>query len=165
MKRLINRVRLHASGLAERLTKSADVKAIALELLELWRAEVSSFRGCNFYMHIAYHHLPDFIARLPVDILQASGDSFEAKNQEMKRRLRRFDLHFNLEKIITHMQQKHKQTQGSVPHSAHPRGYCENQHYFTLCASAKMRMDVSVGWTTDGEGMQLGFLSTIAHRA
>ena len=92
MRRLINRVRLHAAGSIERLSKSVEVKAIALELLNLWRAEVSSFRGCNFYMHIAYHHLPDFIARLPVDILQASGDSFEAKNQEMKRRLRRYAL-------------------------------------------------------------------------
>ena len=94
MKRLINRVRLHAAGQVQRSAKAAEVKAVAFELLTLWRNEVSTFRGCNFYMHIAYHHLPDFINRLPVDILQASGDSFEAKNQEMKRRLRRYGCNF-----------------------------------------------------------------------
>ena len=95
MKKLINRVRRHAAGQAERSEKAAQVKDIAKDLLVLWGAEVSQYRGANFYMHIAYHHLPDFIDRLPVDILQASGDSFEAKNQEMKRRLRRFLTTFN----------------------------------------------------------------------
>ena len=89
MKRIINAVRLHASGQAARSSKAASVRQSAGELLQLWQAEVSKYRGCNFYMHVAYHHLPDFIERLPVDILQASGDSFEAKNQELKRRLRR----------------------------------------------------------------------------
>ena len=89
MKRIINAVRLHANGQAERSCKAADVREAAGQLLQLWQKEVSKYRGCNFYMHIAYHHLPDFIERLPVDILQASGDSFEAKNQELKRRLRR----------------------------------------------------------------------------
>ena len=91
MKGIINCVRLHASGPEKRRAKAQLVKGLAKQLLELWAAEISTFRGANFYMHIAYHHLPDFIERLPVDILQASGDSFEAKNQEMKRRLRRFD--------------------------------------------------------------------------
>ena len=90
MKQIINAVRLHASDHEERAAKAATVKESARQLLLLWAAEVSSFRGANFYMHIAYHHLPGFIERLPCDILQASGDSFEAKNQELKRRLRRF---------------------------------------------------------------------------
>ena len=89
MKSIINDIRLHASGATARSEKAKRVKATASMLLELWRKEVSNFKGANFYMHIAFHHIPDFIARLPVDILQASGDSFEAKNQEMKRRLRR----------------------------------------------------------------------------
>ena len=92
MKKLINRVRVHAAGQAARSSKAVEVREIAKDLLLLWGAEVSSHRGANFYMHIAYHHLPDFIERLPVDILQASGDSFEAKNQELKRRLRRYDV-------------------------------------------------------------------------
>ena len=89
MKDIINAIRFHAAGPAARLAKSVVVKEKARQLLLLWNAEVSQFRGANFYMHIAFHHLPEFIARLPVDILQASGDSFEAKNQELKRRLRR----------------------------------------------------------------------------
>ena len=89
MKKIINCVRLHAPDQASRTTKAGLVRAHAKALLELWTAEVSKIRGANFYMHIAYHHLPDFIERLPVDILQASGDSFEAKNQEMKKILRR----------------------------------------------------------------------------
>ena len=89
MKKIINCVRLHAAGQAERSAKADLVRVHAKALLELWAAEVSHIRGANFYMHIAFHHLPDFIERLPVDILQASGDSFEAKNQEMKKILRR----------------------------------------------------------------------------
>ena len=90
MKKIINCVRLHASGQEARREKASLVRKYAKALLQLWSKKVSSFRGANFYMHIAYHHLPDFIERLPVDILQASGDSFEAKNQEMKKLLRRY---------------------------------------------------------------------------
>ena len=89
MKKIINCVRLHASGPVARLSKAALVRQHAHDLLKLWGSEVSKFRGANFYMHVAFHHIPDFIERLPVDILQASGDSFEAKNQEMKKILRR----------------------------------------------------------------------------
>ena len=89
MKKIINAVRMHAAGEDARVAKAQRVREAARCLLELWASKVSQWRGANFYMHIAYHHLPDFIERLPVDILQASGDSFEAKNQEMKRRLRR----------------------------------------------------------------------------
>ena len=89
MKKIINAVRKHAAGKRDRMAKARNVKILAKMLLQLWASKVSQYRGANFYMHVAYHHLPDFIARLPVDILQASGDSFEAKNQEMKRRLRR----------------------------------------------------------------------------
>ena len=89
MKLIINRVRLHASNQAERQSKADAVRAHAKALLQLWAKEVSHIRGANFYMHIAFHHLPEFIERLPVDILQASGDSFEAKNQELKKILRR----------------------------------------------------------------------------
>jgi hypothetical protein len=39
-------------------------------------------------MHAAKHHLPDQIRSLPVDIIQASGDAFEAKNQQLKKILR-----------------------------------------------------------------------------
>ena len=90
MKRIINLVRLHASGQEARDAKAEAVKEVAGQLLTLWEKDVSKYRGANFYMHTAYHHLPGFISRPPVDILQASGDSFEAKNQELKRRLRRF---------------------------------------------------------------------------
>ena len=90
MKQIINAVRTHAAGQLERSAKACNVKMLGKMLLQLWASKVSQHRGANFYMHIVYHHLPDFIERLPVDILQASGDSFEAKNQEMKRRLRRW---------------------------------------------------------------------------
>ena len=89
MKKIINCVRMHASGQAERMKKASLVREYARELLVVWAKSVSKFRGANFYMHAAFHHLPDFIERLPVDVLQASGDSFEAKNQEMKKILRR----------------------------------------------------------------------------
>ena len=89
MKRITNAIRVRAVGQEARVIKAEQVKTAAGLLLQLWAAKVSQWRGANFYMHIAFHHLPDFICRLPVDILQASGDSFEAKNQEMKRRLRR----------------------------------------------------------------------------
>ena len=112
MKRIINHVRLHASGQVARTTKAAAVKEAAGELLTLWEKEVSKYRGANFYMHIAYHHLPEFIARLPVDILQASGDSFEAKNQELKRRLRRYAIYSLYCKVISNFQE-YKQEESS----------------------------------------------------
>ena len=89
MKKIINCVRLHAAGQDARNKKASLVRQHAKNLLTLWAKKVSHFRGANFYMHAAFHHIPDFIERLPVDILQASGDSFEAKNQEMKKILRR----------------------------------------------------------------------------
>ena len=89
MKNIINCVRLHAAGQEARNKKAALVRQHAKDLLVLWTKKVSHLRGSNFYMHTAFHHIPDFIERLPVDILQASGDSFEAKNQEMKKILRR----------------------------------------------------------------------------
>ena len=89
MKNIINCVRLHAAGQEARNKKAALVRQYAKDLLILWTKKVSHLRGSNFYMHTAFHHIPDFIERLPVDILQASGDSFEAKNQELKKILRR----------------------------------------------------------------------------
>ena len=113
MKQIINTVRLHARGQAARTAKALAVKESARQLLVLWAAEVSGFRGANFYMHIAYHHLPDVIERLPCDILQASGDSFEAKNQELKRRLRRSANQVSNIGLDSVVLQEHKQTQGS----------------------------------------------------
>ena len=90
MTKLIDRARIRASTQSEREAKANEVENLASELLDIWRREVSGAKGVTFYMHAAYHHLPDMIRRLPCDILLASGDAFEAKNQQLKRILRRW---------------------------------------------------------------------------
>ena len=89
MTKLIDRARLRAQSLIERQTKAIEVKKLAGDLLDTWEREVSGAKGATFYMHAAYHHLPETISNLPCDILQASGDAFEAKNQQLKKILRR----------------------------------------------------------------------------
>ena len=89
MTKLIDRARLRATTQVERETKADDVERLARALLETWTRECSGAKGITFYMHTTYQHLPDMIRRLPCDILLASGDAFEAKNQQLKKILRR----------------------------------------------------------------------------
>ena len=94
MSKLIDRCRIRAHTQSERETKASEVEELATELLDTWKREVSGAKGSTFYMHAAKHHLPDQIRSLPVDIIQASGDAFEAKNQQLKRILRRLEGFF-----------------------------------------------------------------------
>ena len=87
MLELIDLCRKRAYGELARMKKSEQVEACAERLLKAWHG--ISQTGATFYMHVAYHHLPEQIRSLPVDILDASGDSFEAKNQQLKRILRK----------------------------------------------------------------------------
>ena len=86
---LIDRLRERANSSELRQQKAADVERLAGTLLDKWQTCTSSVKGTTYYMHAAFHHLPDQIRSLPVDIIWASGDSFEAKNQQLKRILRR----------------------------------------------------------------------------
>ena len=86
MTQLIDRCRVRAESQEEREVKARE---LAGSLLETWAKEVSGAKGVTFYMHAAYHHLPEMIRSLPVDIIMASGDAFEAKNQQLKKMLRR----------------------------------------------------------------------------
>ena len=94
MTELIDRLRIRAVGQDERERKALDVEALAKTLLGTWKKEISAAKGVTFYMHACVKHLPDQIRSLPVDITLASGDSFEAKNQQLKRILRRFARNF-----------------------------------------------------------------------
>ena len=87
--KLIDRARVRASTPLEREVKAHEVKQLAGDLLKTWEQEVSGSKGATFYMHAAYHHLPGQITSLPCDVLLASGDAFEAKNQQLKKILRR----------------------------------------------------------------------------
>ena len=86
MLELIEICRERAYGEGARLKKALRVEACAAKLLECWNKITANV---TYYMHAAYHHLPDQIRRLPVDILDASGDTFEGKNQHLKGILRR----------------------------------------------------------------------------
>ena len=88
---LVDRCRTRAVGAEQRKEKANDVKQAAALLLQRWKVDEAHSHGATWYMHACYHHLPDQIESLPCDIIQASGDSFEAKNQQMKQILRRFD--------------------------------------------------------------------------
>ena len=101
MTKLIDRLRRRASTQEERSLKALESKELAENLIDIWKAETTS-STCSFYMHICVHHLPDMIARLPIDIILASGDSFEAKNQQLKRILRRLSrARFILDVFLT----------------------------------------------------------------
>ena len=89
MTKLIDRARVRATTREERNAKADDIEQLAGELLDVWVKEQSGVMGVTWYMHSAYHHLPGMIRSLPCDILLASGDSFEAKNQQLKHILRR----------------------------------------------------------------------------
>ena len=89
MTNMINCLRVRACSEQERLEKAAKVESLALNLLSVWKEEAVATKGATFYMHAVVHHLPDMIRCLPVDVLLASGDSFEVKNQQLKRILRR----------------------------------------------------------------------------
>ena len=87
MLELIDLCRTRAFGDDERQEKGLEVEKCGERLLQAWKK--ISQTGASFYMHAAYHHLPEQIRTLPVDIIDASGESFEAKNQQLKRILRR----------------------------------------------------------------------------
>ncbi len=89
---IVDCVRVRVSGDSARKDKANTVRHLGRKLLRLWREKVSEVKGATWYFHAVVHHLPDLIERLPVDVLLASGDSFEAKNQQLKGILRRFDL-------------------------------------------------------------------------
>ena len=80
---------MRAHSASEREAKAIECEQLAGELLDTWKREVSGAKGVTFYMHAVFHHLPSMIRTLPVDIILASGDAFEAKNQQLKRILRR----------------------------------------------------------------------------
>ena len=112
MTKLIDRLRVRAVGQNEREQKATEIEVLAKALLRTWKKEISSAKGVTFYMHACVHHLPEQIRSLPVDISLASGDSFEAKNQQLKRILRRFELRnfFWIKKFLMCFSQANQQT-------------------------------------------------------
>ena len=86
---LVDRLRVRSKTSDDRNQKADDVERLARELRDDWQTCTSGVKGTSFYMHAALHHLPDQIRSLPVNILLASGEAFEAKNQQLKRILRR----------------------------------------------------------------------------
>lgn len=87
MARIVDRVRQRANSAEERASKADEVEDSAKQLLTIWKQNVG--HGCSWYMHSVAHHLPDMIRRLPCDILDASGESMEQKNQRSKWNFRR----------------------------------------------------------------------------
>ena len=80
------RIRERAHSLDERLVKADEVQLLASNLKTAWTAlQGDENNGMSWYMHVAHDHLPGMIRRLPCDILQASGDGIERKNQSFKR--------------------------------------------------------------------------------
>ena len=109
MVKLIDCVRKRAEGPVQRIEKAERVKEIARALLVSWKENICESKGTSWYMHGAYHHLPDMIRRLPVDVLEASGDSFEHKNQDLKRMTRRLVNSSCIIHIIFYLMQSHQQ--------------------------------------------------------
>lgn len=90
MASLVDRIRTRALTAEDRLEKATDVERLGKTLLSTWRQCVG--QGCSWYMHAAAHHLPDMIRGLPCDILDASGEGLEQKNQRSKANYRRYGI-------------------------------------------------------------------------
>lgn len=87
MARLMDSIRTRAFTLEARAEKASNVEMLGKQLIEAWRQSIG--QGCSWYMHAAAHHLPEMIRTLPCDILDASGEGLEQKNQRAKSNYRR----------------------------------------------------------------------------
>jgi hypothetical protein len=88
MTHMIAELRRRTHTQQERQVKATNIQATAKSLLHAWTKNVGT-HSCTWYMHASYHHLPDLIRRLPCDILDASGEGIEQKNQRTKSNIRR----------------------------------------------------------------------------
>ena len=79
-----NCVKVRCCGTYSRKQKAADVKAKAEELLDAF-ISFEARENVNYYLHCAYHHLPDLIERCPIEIDDASGCCIEHAHQSVKR--------------------------------------------------------------------------------
>ena len=63
--------------------KAADVQILVDAFIPKLLA-LTETSGCTYYMHAMQHHLADMIRRLPVDIMDGSGEGLERKNRSNK---------------------------------------------------------------------------------
>ena len=72
------------SSKEERLVKAANVEQLGRDLITSWK-RILGTEAMKYYCHILVAHVPDFIRRIPVDIMDASGSGIEQMNQIMKK--------------------------------------------------------------------------------
>ena len=78
-----NAIKVRCTPTYTRVQKAADVKAKAEELLDTF-TNFEAKESVNYYLHCAYHHLPDLIERCPIEIDDASGCCIEHTHQSVK---------------------------------------------------------------------------------
>ena len=71
-------------GVQTRSEKADIVKQRAADLLQVF-SDAQADESVNYYLHAAYHHLPELIRRCPIEVDDASGCCIEHAHQTVKR--------------------------------------------------------------------------------
>ena len=79
-----NSLKVRVTDQYSRKDKAVDVKQHAERLLDAF-CSLECEEVVTYYLHAAYHHLPDIIEACPIDIDDASGCCIEHAHQPIKR--------------------------------------------------------------------------------
>ena len=78
-----NALKVRTSNSYTRKAKAANVKKRAEAMLDKFTA-LECDEVVNYYLHAAFHHLPDVIEACPIEIDDASGCCIEHAHQPIK---------------------------------------------------------------------------------
>ena len=79
-----NAVKVRCSSTYSREQKATEVQLKAEALLDMFVC-FEGKESVNYYLHSAFHHLPDQIRQCPIEIDDASGCCIEHAHQSVKR--------------------------------------------------------------------------------
>ena len=84
MVEFFNAIKTRCDGQTWTKPDKADfVQAKASRLLDVFTMSQCE-ESVNYYLHCAFHHLPDIIRRLPIEVDDASGCCIEHAHQTVK---------------------------------------------------------------------------------
>ena len=66
------------------MMKAKKIEELSRSLISDWK-QIIGAEALKYYAHILIAHIPDFVARCPVDLMDASGTGIELLNQVVKR--------------------------------------------------------------------------------
>ena len=81
-----NSLKVRTTSTYSRKQKAADIKMHAEALLDSF-CELECEEVVTYYLHCAFHHLPEIVEACPIEIDDASGCCIEHAHQPIKRAL------------------------------------------------------------------------------